>query len=213
MMRFTACLVALACSCIAQESASPVATRIRLEPAGSSLYATIAGADKKIANGALKAWLINGGRSVAYSAADGAGGYENEGQSVHLYDVSTGSEKKILSEYFVVTGIDYSETASGSPVLLVSMVDGGLGASHLAVVDPLRGEVFSADSAEFVRQLGDNIEIGWFHDDDWEKIRANVEIKPYKTKSYNLGETSSTPGYRSRPWSTQAITSKLAFAG
>src|SRR5450432_797074 len=133
-------IIGFACAAPAQ-----VATKLRLKSAGSPLYATIGGTEKKIADVALQAWMIEGGRQVLYSGRDGAGGYENEGESLHLYDASTGKQRKILSAYFVITRVEELMTSSGKTALLVMMTDGGLGASHLAVVNPKRGEVFSAD--------------------------------------------------------------------
>jgi hypothetical protein len=165
-----------------------VATKLRLKSPGSPLYATIAGTEKKIADAALKAWMIEGGRDVLYSGRDGAGGYENEGQSLYLYDASVGTKRKLLSEYFVIAGVEEVMSKSGKTALLVKMRDGGLGASHLAVVDPKRGEVFSADGAEVVDRGGGAIVVGFYRDEDWDKLRANTKVSPLKTERYDIDE-------------------------
>jgi len=84
------------------------ATSVRLEKDGiyGPLFITIAGKEKKITDQAQQAWIINGGRHVVYSSSDGAGGFENEGQSLHLYDVGTGNHKRILFEYFMVDKVE-----------------------------------------------------------------------------------------------------------
>src|SRR5215510_1743480 len=117
------------------------ATKVRIEMRDiyGSLFVTIGKTEKKITDQAQQAWIINGGRHVVYSSSDGAGGYENEGQSLHLYDVSTGRHKRILSEYFAVDEVKETVTSTKKRALLVSMSDGGLGASYVAVVDPSRG--------------------------------------------------------------------------
>ena len=176
-------LISFACA-----APAPVATKLRLKSAGSPLYATIGRTEKKIADVALMAWMIEGGRKVLYSGRDGAGGYENEGQSLHLYEVSTGKRRKILSEYFAITGVEEVKASSGKTALLVKMIDGGLGASHLAVVDPERGEVFSAGGAEVVDRGGGAIVVGSYRDEDWDKLRANTKVRPFKTERYDLGE-------------------------
>ena len=106
------------------------------------LFVTIDGTEKKITEQAQQAWILSGGRYVVYSSSDGAGGYENEGQSLHLYDVRTGKSKRIMSEYFMVEKVTKVVTSKKKRALLVELEDGGLGASYVAVVDPLRGEVF-----------------------------------------------------------------------
>ena len=181
-------LVYVALMSIACAAPAPVATKLRLKSAGSPLYATIGRTEKKIADVALKAWMIEGGRQVLYSGRDGAGGYENEGQSLHLYDVSTGKRRKILSEYFAIMRIEEVMTSSGKTALLVQMTDGGLGASHLAVVDPERGEVFSAGGAEVMDRSGGAIVVGSYKDEDWDKLRTNTKVRPFKTERYDVDE-------------------------
>jgi hypothetical protein len=184
-MRFVAyvALVGLTCAAFA-----PVATKLRLTSVGSPLYATIGRTEKKIADVALKAWIIEGGRHVLYSGRDGAGGYENEGQSLHLYDASTGKQRKILSTYFVITSVEELKTGSGKTALLVKMTDGGLGASHLSVVDPKRGEVFFTGGAEVEARGGGAIVVGSYQDEDWDKLRANTKVRPFKTERYDVDE-------------------------
>src|SRR5688500_5705996 len=76
--------------------------RIAMRDIYGALFVTIAGSEKKVTDQAQQAWIINGGRQVVYSSSEGVGGYENEGQSLHLYDVDTGNHKRIMSEYFMV---------------------------------------------------------------------------------------------------------------
>src|SRR5215813_10467458 len=80
------------------------ATNVRIEMRDiyGRLFVTIGKTEKKITDQAQQAWIINGGRHVVYSSSEGAGGYENEGQSLHLYAVDTGNQKRIMSHYFMV---------------------------------------------------------------------------------------------------------------
>ena len=68
------------------------------------------------------------------------------------------------------------------------MMDGGLGASHLAVVDPNRGEVFSADGARILDHGGGTVVLGSYRDEDWDKLRAKVKVRPLKTERYDIDE-------------------------
>jgi hypothetical protein len=166
------------------------ATSVRLEKDGiyGPLFITIAGKEKKITDQAQQAWIINGGRHVVYSSSDGAGGFENEGQSLHLYDVGAGNHKRILFEYFMVDKVEEAVTSKKKRALLVRMVDGGLGASYVAVVDPWRGEVFFRPRARILARKGDTIVMGFYKEEDWEKLdgEQSGKVRPYKTERHNL---------------------------
>jgi hypothetical protein len=68
------------------------------------------------------------------------------------------------------------------------MADGGLGASYVAVVDPWRGEVFFRPRARILARKGDTIVIGFYKEDDWEKLDSEQggKVRPYKTERHNL---------------------------
>jgi hypothetical protein len=166
------------------------ATNVRVELQGvyGPLFVTIAGKEKKITDEAQQAWIINGGRQVVYSSSKGTGGFENEGQSLHLYDVGAGRHKRIMAEYFIVDKVKEVVTSRKKQALLVEMTDGGLGASYVAVVDPWRGEVFFRPRARILTQTGDTIVLGLYREDDWEKLDGEQaeKVRPYKRERYNL---------------------------
>ena len=166
------------------------ATRVRVEKEGiyGPLFITVGGREKKITDQAQQAWIINGGRHVVYSSSDGSGGFENEGQSLHLYDVGTANHKRIMSEYFAVDKVEEIVTSKKKRALLVEMVDGGLGASYVAVVDPRRGEVFFRPRTRILARNGDTIVIGFYKEDDWEKLDSGQsgKVRPYKRERHNL---------------------------
>jgi hypothetical protein len=150
------------------------------------LFVEIRGKEKFVASGVLEAWIIRDGRQVVYSGMDGSGGFENEGQSLRVYDAATGKKRKILSEYFGVNKVTEVTTSRRKTALLVEMGDGGLGALYLGIVDPDRGEVFFKRWVRLMKQDGDNIVIGHFKEDDWDKINADEKVSPYKTEQLNL---------------------------
>lgn len=162
--------------------------RVDLQGIYGPLFITTGGKEKKIANEAQQAWIINSGSQVVYSSSDGAGGFENEGQSLYLYDVRTGTRKRILSEYFAVDQIEEVVTSTKRRALLVDMVDGGLGASYVAVVDPRRGEVFFRRHARILSRKGDVINLGFYKEEDWEELDSpqGRKVRPYKTERHNL---------------------------
>lgn len=127
--------------------------RLRLEanPTDSTkqLPARVGGRELVIAEHVLAAWPIRRGCQIAYSGRDGAGGLENEGQSLWIYEVATGRRRKVTAAYFPIDQVIELDLLSVRTALLVQMHDSDLGASHVAVVDPdeewpalLRGFIF-----------------------------------------------------------------------
>ncbi len=164
------------------------------------LFITVNKKKKRIADGAIDAWIINGGREIVFSGADGAGGFENEGQSLRIYDAKTGKTRKIMSEYVVVSGLSEVKLTSGATLILVTLSDGGLGASYFAAIDPKRGEIFSEDFAELIELKGDKITLAYYGENKWEQIiegrdwrenmnsaiAAPTKIAPDRTQTFDL---------------------------
>jgi len=163
-------------------SARARASSFRIDETGTStggkLYITVAGRERKIYDEAFEAWLVNDGRDVVFSSHDGAGGFENEGQSLRIYNVATRAVRKILSETVGIIAVQEVKTSTGATVLLVAMADGGLGGSYFAVVDPKRGEVFFRRWAEVTAIYGDNITLATYRADDFEAINEERGWKP-----------------------------------
>src|SRR5262249_35028903 len=131
-------------------------------------------------------WLIRGGEQLAYSALDGAGGYENEGQSLWLY-IPGSAAKKILAEKYSIREVRDAST-SRRKGLLILMRDGGLGASHLALADPARGEVFRVTQARLLSRDGDRIRVGFQKEDDWAVLLSGQEAPPSREEAFDLNE-------------------------
>jgi len=169
-------------------------------PYGGKLYVTINGKRRRIHDHAYYAWSINDGRDVVFSSPYGSGGFENEGQALHLFNAGTRRTKKIMSEYVGVTALQEVKLGNGKTALLVKMGDGGLGASYFAVVDPQRGEVFFRPRAELTRLQGNTITLAFYNEDDWETINearagkvdppdqviSHTQVKPFKTETHDL---------------------------
>jgi hypothetical protein len=172
------------------QRSEPSATKVRVAMRDGDIYGalfvTIAGAEQRVTDQAQQAWIINDGRHVVYSSSEGAGGYENEGQSLHLYEVDTGNRKRIMSQYFMVESVKEVITSNKKRALLVTMEDGGLGASYLAVVDPLRGEVFFRRWARILANNGDTIVLGFYRESDWGDMAEGKKVRPYKRERHNL---------------------------
>ena len=183
----------VAAVCVSAQSTVQKATSVRVEVVKQNeiyglLFVTIDGTEKKVTGEAQKAWIINGGRHVVYSSSQGAGGYENEGQGLHVYDVATNKHKRVMSEYFMVDDVKEVVTSTKKRALIVQLSDGGLGAEYVAVVDPSRGEVFFRGWSRILSQKGDTIVLGLYKENDWEKLNSGEEgkVRPYKRETYNL---------------------------
>jgi hypothetical protein len=182
----------------------PRASSLRLEKLeetlGNRVYITVNGRERRISNRALDAWLIDDGKSVAYSWLDGAGGFENEGQSLRIFDVRTGKTRKVLSEYMGIVALMPVRLSTGQLALLIKMADGGLGASYFAVVHPNRGEVFYRRWAELTELEGDRIKLAFYDPEDWDQINeargaqednpnqviSHTAVKPKRTENHDL---------------------------
>lgn len=112
--------------------------------------------------------IISGGREVAYNGLDGAGGYENEGQSLRVVDLSTGEHRVVMREYTQVREIREVPMPSGDALLVVRMEDGGAGMSHIAIVDPSRGQLYRAPRSLVASIDGDTLELhSWNGEAPW----------------------------------------------
>ncbi len=192
------------CLSIGAQRLQAVATKFRLEPIDGTfakkLHISVNGRERKISDQALLAWIIDNGKSVAYSWTDGAGGFENEGQSLRIYNVRTGITRKILVEYVMIDALMPVRLTTGELALLIRMSDGGLGGSYFAVVDPRRGEVFYRRWAEVTELMGDQITLAFYDPEDWNNINEEragkdsdpnnimwkTNVKPLKVEHHDL---------------------------
>lgn len=107
---------------------------------GEAVATLASGETVTVSDSAVLAWKL-GGSLLAVSGLDGAGGYENEGQSLTLIDLATGTRRRVVADYFQIVRVELLE-AEGKQAVLVHMRDGGQGSLHVTVVDPKRGQVF-----------------------------------------------------------------------
>jgi hypothetical protein len=187
-------------------------------PSRGILYVTVDDKEKKVADAVSKAWLINDGREVVYSRRkDGAGGFENDGESLRIYDLTSGKTRKILSEYVAVDAVMETKLSNGERALLVRMSDGASFVSYFAVVNPKRGEVLYRASAELAEIKGDQITLAFYREEDWDTIqeeRGGTEIEsdkvilprpkmtPSKTETHDLKQVLKNKVIYNKPTNT-----------
>jgi hypothetical protein len=110
---------------------------------GAAVVRLTSGDTVVVADSAIRAWRLGDGRLVAVSGLDGAGGFENEGQSLTVIDVAAGTRRRVVADYFPIVKVELLQ-AGGRDALLIHMRDSGQGSLHVTVVDPKRGQVFRA---------------------------------------------------------------------
>ncbi len=171
-----------------------------------SLFITYGGKKRKIADSAYNAWIINDGKEIVYSDSEGAGGFENEGQGLRIYEAAINFTQKIMAEYFPIYAVKEVKLSSGKRLLLVRGHHGGNGDSQFAVVDPKRGEIFYRKHAEVTAISGDRITLGFFYGSEFECTNENkakcdrrneeesspnrlilqTSVNPFKKETYDL---------------------------
>lgn len=179
----------------------PLATDASIERTGQfgpgAVYAVVGGTKKKIADEGWGAWVLDGGRYVAFSGSDGAGGYENEGQSLRVYDVKAGrllnGGEPLLREYYMIDSVSSAKAADGRTAFVVAMSDGGLGAPHVGVVDPARGQVYRERIARITAVKDGSITIGFYTPESIETGEGGELPPPARTETHSLAELLSRP--------------------
>lgn len=162
-------------------SPAPLVTQFRITPAPGArsgpLHVTVGGIEKQIAEEAVKAWVLRQGRLVAYSGLDGSGGFENEGQSLRLWDAGSGTVTRVLSGYYLITNVTEATSSRQEPALIVEQEDGVRGVRHLSVVDPARGEVFFQKWAGLDSARDGELHVNVYREEDWEVRFDDPEAK------------------------------------
>jgi hypothetical protein len=112
------------------------AAEVRVAGGGpmGSVFARIDGTWRPIADRAWGAWVVEAGGAVVFSSDGGAGGYEDEGHSLHRYDVDAGTTVAVVRETALVASVVSTTAPSGQTVYLVQLRDGGLGAPQATIV-------------------------------------------------------------------------------
>ena len=113
---------------------------------GPAVVTLTSGDTVVVSDSAYRVWKLGTGSLVAVSGLDGAGGFENEGQSLTVIDVATGARRRVVADYFPIVRVELLSTGVHQ-ALLVHMRDGGHGSLHVTVVDPKRGQVFRETNA------------------------------------------------------------------
>ena len=122
-----------------------VATAARVEATEPGkpgrVIGTVNGKDDVFSDAGFKAWVVDEGRTVLYSAP-GEGGYEGEGQTLMKVALTCDCKPKpVVSEPLRIDNVREVMDKGDRPLWVMELSDGGAGIGHVAVVDPMRNLV------------------------------------------------------------------------
>lgn len=176
-------------------SSDEIATAFRISMDGNrwygSVFITVGGSERKITGWASNAWLISDGKEVAFASDGGAGGFEGEGHTLHIYNVKTRETREVLSQYYMIDEVKEAKLSSSATTLLVEMSDGNAGNPYFSVVDPKRGEVYFLRFAKPSAIKGDTITLNIYRFGAWDKAYPPIDEPdptPRSTKTISLSK-------------------------
>lgn len=186
-------IVQIASGQVPASSTAEIATAARIaDPENGwygALHITVGGKERRIAERASMAWMIREGREIVYSSDGGSGGFEGEGQTLHIYNVKTRETREVLSHYYMIDEVKEAKLNTGSTALLVAMSDGGAGNPYFAVVDPKRGEVYFQRLAKLAEIKGDSVTLNIYRHGAWHRSYPPIDEPdptPRSTKTVSL---------------------------
>ena len=170
----------------AQHAEPKVITRFRIQPkSGGPLFVTIGGTEKRIASEALHAWIIEGGRKIAYTTSE-APGEMGAGGTLMVYDAQTNQHKKLATSEDDLVGLKEVHSSGGQTALILETSGAENCAPEVMLIDPTRGKVFSDSPAQVLSIKGDVMLLGYFKEAEWEKNCESKKMNSYKSKSFSL---------------------------
>jgi hypothetical protein len=162
-----------------------IITKFRVQPNCGPLYVTIGGQEKKIAKEGCAAWIIEGGRKLAYTTSE-APGEMGAGGTLLVYDAQTDQHKKLATSEDDLIGLKEARSSDGKTALLLETSGAENCAPEVVVIDSTRGEVFSESPSQVLSIRGDILLLGYFKEAEWERNCERKKMRPYKTKSFSL---------------------------
>jgi hypothetical protein len=166
-----------------------------------ALMVTVNGKARTVAPKAVaRAWVLKGEKAVVYSVREMKHGYEGEGEALFRYDVATGQTRRLMTAAVMVDKVYELTTAGGKSLLCVTLSDGGLGANHVALVNPERGVVFANTRARFVKVEPRQIVVAEWKDFNRWHGAEEPRGKPNRLISLDPDRVLSRRPFNDRPW-------------
>ena len=106
--------------------------------------------------------------------------------------------RKLLAEDYTITKAVAVTSNSGKTAILVSMTDGGLGAPHVAVVHPTRGQVWRQVGASILDFRKGKIAVGVYNQMHFE-ASGSEKSRPVRTLYLDLDHLLARPVIRQQP--------------
>jgi hypothetical protein len=181
------------------ETTSQKVTVTVAKPTGQ-LTLTVDGKAKTIAaKDVANYWMTKAG-AILYSVRERKRGYEGEGEALFLYDRTTETKTRLLTDDYMIEKVYELTTTGGKSLLCVTMSDGGLGANHVAIVNPERGTVFAQPMSRFARVEPNRIIVAeWADSDRWHGA-DEPRGKPTAYLTFSPDRVLKQRAVRDRPW-------------
>jgi hypothetical protein len=149
---------------------------------------------------AAKAWVLKDGKTVLYSFREMKQGYEGEGEALFLYDPASKKKIQLLSAHYIIDKVFELTTAGGKTLLCVTMSDGGLGANHIALVNPERGTVFANPMSRFEKVEPNRIVVAEWGDSRHWVGGDHPQGRPTRYITFIPDRVLTQRAVRDRPW-------------
>lgn len=169
---------------MAMDRPRKVASAARVEGASEGrpgrVVGTINGKDEVLADAGFRAWVVDEGRTVLFSAP-GTGGFEGEGQTLMKVVLTCDCKpKKVVEEKFLIQNVREAFDATSRSVWVLEMADGGAGIGRVALVDPMRSMVvYRKDGAKVLEAGEGKVTLGLFEGEGpWADLAAGKSVEP-----------------------------------
>lgn len=150
---------------------------------------------------AVKAWVMKDAKAVIFSLRERKRGYEGEGEALFRYEVGNKKQAQLLSEEYMVDKVYELTTPGGKTLLCVTMSDGGLGANHVALVNPDKGTVFARKMSRFAKVDPARIVITEYADSArWVDGTGQPKGRPTRYFTFVPDQVLEQNAVRDRPW-------------
>ena len=155
---------------------------------------TVNGKDDVFSEAGFKAWVVDEGRTVLYSAP-GEGGYEGEGQTLMKVALTCDCKPKpVVNLPLRIDNMREVMDKSDRPLWVAELSDGGAGVGHVAVVDPMRNLVILRKAGVKLLDITDGeMTLGVYEGEAaWADLAAGKKVEPAKREKVDLARARKT---------------------
>ena len=172
------------------------AARVEVREPGKPgrVIGTVNGKDDVFSDAGFKAWVVDEGRTVLFSAP-GESGKEGEGQRLMKVALTCDCKAKpVVSELQRIDNVREVMDKSDRPLWVMELSDGGTGIGHVSVVDPMRSLVILRKAGVKVLDIADGqMTLGVYEGEaSWSDLAAGKKVEPVKRETVDLARARKT---------------------